>query len=148
MYKQSRAIGILILGILLVGIVAFTATVIYNNAIPAVQAAPPVSEVSHDSNIPDDYNWRDNCVIAEMMIRDDSLSVKCTVPGPNVGLYWFAIHADAAHSLIANRFLVMLNTAYALNKPIYMLFDTDTSHNSPGCIPSDCRLIVWMGITP
>lgn len=145
MFKKSRSIGILIFGILLVAISAAVASFIYFKPIPAVQAAPPVNEVYLHPDNPDGSAWRDVCIVTDVMVAPDRLHVRCSVAEP-ANVFYFAIQGDASHSLIANRFLVILNTAYALAKPVYILYDTDTSHNPPGCGVTNCRLILWMGI--
>lgn len=90
------------------------------------------------------------CAIANIAVLDNRIHVRCTSPvviGPN-NVYYFAASGDSSHMLATNRFLTLLNTAYALGKPVYVYYDADSSANIPGCQTSDCRNISWLYIVP
>ena len=88
------------------------------------------------------------CVIANIAVFSGRIHVHCTAPVSGTSISYFAAYGDSAHALATNRFLVMLNTAYSLGKPVYIYYLTDTASNPPGCNAGDCRAIDWMFIVP
>ena len=79
------------------------------------------------------------CTIKEIAIFPDRMHVMCDTA--NV-IKYFALPTDAVHALQTNRFLTILNTAFAINQQVYVYFDDVTSHNPPGCQTGNCRLLV------
>jgi hypothetical protein len=80
------------------------------------------------------------------------IHVFCTAKIPNTNIQYFAASGDSQHALATNRFLMMLNTAYALGKPVYIYYIDyyidDPAQNPTGCNSGDCRKIDWMFIVP
>lgn len=140
MFKNIRTTRIMFLGILLVIIAAAIATFIYFSLIPSAQAAPPRLEPEAPEVV------RTNCIISNILVTTDRIHVRCTTAV--AGIQYYAIHSDAAHSLMANRYLVALNTAFALNKPVDLWYDGLSSLNPPGCGTSDCRLLTGVILLP
>jgi hypothetical protein len=88
------------------------------------------------------------CTIANIAVFSSRIHVFCSSAPGGTTIRYFAASGDAAHALTTNRFMVMLNTAYSLGKPVYIYYDTDTANNPPGCGGTDCRAISWMFIVP
>lgn len=89
------------------------------------------------------------CTIADIGVHTNRIHVRCTTaPSGYTGIFWFASALDSATSAQSNRFLVLLNTAYALGKPATISFDTDSAHNPPGCQTSDCRKLLSIDLEP
>ncbi len=88
------------------------------------------------------------CTIQNIAVFSNRIHVHCTSAIPNTSITYFAANGDSAHALATNRFLVMLNTAYSLGKPVYIYYLSDTANNPPGCNTGDCRAIDWMYIVP
>lgn len=112
----------------------------YFSPIPAVQAAPSpfMPEAPDDSR---------NCIIAAIYVTPSLVVVNCTSAQP-AGVTWYAIHGDATHARDANRYLMMLNTAWSLNQDVTLYFDTNTTANPPGCLATDCRMLTGVWLIP
>ncbi len=90
------------------------------------------------------------CTIGDVSVFEDRIHVRCTnstTVGANY-VYYFAFPTDSLHAATANRFLVLLNTAYALNKQISIRFYSDSASNPVNCNVSDCRQITWLTTLP
>ena len=140
MFKKSRTTRILFLGVLFVIIAAALATYVYYNPIPSAKAAPPRLEPVAPEAV------RTNCIISDVFVTTDRIHVRCTTAW--LGISFYAIHSDAAHSLMANRYLVMLNTAFALGKPVDLWYNSQAIANPPGCETTNCRLMTGIFIYP
>ena len=72
------------------------------------------------------------CTIANIAVFPTRIHVKCTTPAlvDSSNIYFFAASGAVADAVTTNRFLTMLNTAYALGKPVYVYYHTSTSLNS------------------
>ncbi len=88
------------------------------------------------------------CTIANIAIFSDRIHVKCTTALPTTIIQYFAAAGDNLHAATTNRFLMMLNTAYSLGKPVYLYYIDSSSANISGCNATDCRMIDWMYIEP
>lgn len=88
------------------------------------------------------------CTIDNIAVFRSRIHVRCTTPVASTSIYYFAASGATADAVTTNRFLTLLNTAYALGKPVGIHYYADTSSNPPGCLTNDCRGIEWMYITP
>ena len=88
------------------------------------------------------------CVIANIAVFSNRIHVYCASPVSGTSIRYFAAPGDSAHALATNRFLVILNTAYALGRPVYIYYPNSATQNPPGCNATDCRAIDWMFIVP
>ena len=90
------------------------------------------------------------CTIANIAVFQTRIHVKCTTPAlvDSSNIYFFAASGAVADAVTTNRFLTMLNTAYALGKPVYVYYYTSTSLNPTGCLTHDCRGIDWLYLVP
>lgn len=84
------------------------------------------------------------CEISEIAILPGRIHVRCTIGVGGGALVYFAIPSDSANALMANRYLTMLNSAFALGQEVNILFESDSTLNPPNCQAGDCRLIVGM----
>jgi hypothetical protein len=89
-----------------------------------------------------------HCDIANIAVFSTRIHVFCAAKVPSTNIQYFAAPGDSAHMITTNRFLMMLNTAYALGKPVYIYYLDDTANNPSGCNANDCRAIDWMFIVP
>jgi hypothetical protein len=112
-----------------------------------VQAAAPGLSL----NAPDSPDANFICTIAQIaVISADSparIHVKCTT-SPGSGIWYFAASGDSANAVATNRYLTLLNTAYALQKPVTISYFSSSGSNIPGCRVQDCRTITAMSIAP
>ena len=140
MFGKSRTLRIMFLGVLLVVIAAVIASFVYFSPIPTAQAAPPPFKPA----APADAR---NCIIAAVYVIPSLIVVNCTTPQP-ADVYWYAIHGDAAHAREANRYLVLLNTAWSLNQDVQLFYNADSTANPPGCLAADCRMLTGVWLIP
>jgi len=121
---------------------SFTALA-YSNQILKAQAAEPASS----AQAPESGVWRSGCVISNIMVGGDRIHVRCTTALAD-GTQFYAIHADSAHQIKANRILSILTTAFEMSRPVDILYETDVASNPPGCNAADCRFIKSILIAP
>ena len=57
----------------------------------------------------------------------------------NGGILYYAYATDPANVATANQILAIANTAFALNKGVWVYYYDSTSYNPPGCNVSDCQ---------
>lgn len=90
------------------------------------------------------------CTISNIAVYRTRIHVRCTTPAVvgTSNIYYFAASGAPADAVTTNRFLTLLNTAYALGKPVGIYYYTSTSSNPPGCLTNDCRGIDYMYIAP
>jgi hypothetical protein len=88
------------------------------------------------------------CTISNIAVFSGRIHVFCSSAPSGTTIRYFAASGDKAHELATNRFLVMLNTAYSLGKPVYIYYLADPASNPSGCGSNDCRAIDWMFIVP
>jgi len=109
------------------------------------QAAAPESSL----NAPDSpADGPFTCVIANIAVFTARIHVQCAATIPGTNIRYFAASGDSAHELTTNRFLTLMNTAFALGKPVGIYYLSDSASNPSGCGSSDCRAIDWMYINP
>lgn len=83
------------------------------------------------------------CNIVQIGVEANRIHVRCTTaPSGYSNIFWFASALDSATAAQSNRLLVMMNTAYALGKPMLIGFDTNAANNPPGCQTNDCRKLL------
>jgi hypothetical protein len=88
------------------------------------------------------------CTIANIAVFDSRIHVHCTTSISGTSISYFAAPGDNLHAVTTNRFLMLLNTAYSLGKPVYIYYYDSTAQNPTGCGTGDCRGIYWMFIVP
>jgi hypothetical protein len=88
------------------------------------------------------------CTIANIAVYENRIHVRCVDPVALVKtatpltfymVYYFAAPGDADNMIETNRYLTLLNTAYALNKTVLVGYDTFADLNPDGCLIDDCR---------
>ena len=146
MFKKSRTTRIMFLGILFLVIAAAVTTLFYFGPFSKAQAAPPLDDTYLDPQHPDS-TYR-VCTIDDIYVHTTYIHVKCTTPDPAPTVYYYAYNGDAANSLTANRYLVLLNTALALNKQVHFRY-SDLAFIPPSWCPSTtCRILDGLWIKP
>lgn len=94
------------------------------------------------------------CTIAQVAALEDRIHVRCTnpliidrpAPLPDLQIYYFAAAGDEASMINTNRYLTILNTAFALNIPVDVGWISGSENNPPNCLANDCRGITSVGI--
>ncbi len=88
-----------------------------------------------------------SCTIGNVAVYENRIHVYCPA---HVGLIKYFAYSvlSSAQSRQANRYLAILNTAYALGKPVLVAFNDSSTANPPGCQTDDCRLITGLAIAP
>lgn len=88
------------------------------------------------------------CNISEIAIHrnGDRMHIRCN-PGDGT-ISYFAAPSSGSDAVRANQLLTLANTAYALQKPIIIWYETDPAFNPPGCLTSDCRGIIALVLRP
>ena len=78
------------------------------------------------------------CTVNNVAAYETRIHLRCDA-SPGDGVYYFAYATDPAHFSAANQILAVANTAFALGRPVYVYYQSDSSYNPPGCHTSDCR---------
>ncbi len=78
--------------------------------------------------------------------EEDRIYLRCA-NSPGGGLFFFA-SAVGTNGGIANRYLVVLNTAVALGKTVTVYYDISSANNPIGCQPADCRKLTGLVLGP
>lgn len=112
------------------------------NASTSAQAAEP----SSNAPVSVEQSTLIDCVIGNIAVFPNRIHVFCSNAAVNPK--YFAASGDSAHALTTNRYLTLLNTAYALGKHAEIWYYDDTNLNPPGCNTGDCRAIYWIFIQP
>jgi len=94
------------------------------------------------------------CTIAQIAVLENRIHVRCTnvltifrpAPLPSLSIYYFAAAGDEEHMINTNRYLTILNTAFALGIPVDIGWLSDSESNPEGCLADDCRGISSVGI--
>jgi len=88
-----------------------------------------------------------NCTISDIAVFSNPpnprIHVRCTT-SPGSGVFYFAVPSTYPNEMLSNRYLTLLNTAFALNERVYIQYDSLSANNPPGCNVGDCRLIVGL----
>jgi len=79
--------------------------------------------------------------------EEDRIYVQCA-NSPGGGLFSFASAVGTTNPGIANRYLVVLNTALTLGKTVSIFYDINSADNPIGCLPADCRKITGLVLGP
>ena len=114
------------------------AVIIFLSASPSrtiAQDTPPETDAVLDGNY--------LCTISELAVFPSRMHVKCSgsvTVGSDLVSY-FAFPSTSANALMSNRYMTLLNTAYALGHPVRVYFDDNAASNPPGCGTTNCRLL-------
>ncbi len=79
------------------------------------------------------------CTIGFVAVFNNRVVLRCVEPLPSTIIFDFAAPTDAANSAQTNRYLTLLNTAYALGKQVKFYYISDSGSNPPGCQTTTCR---------
>ncbi len=104
------------------------------------QGAKPAA----DPAAPDTSFW---CIIGGLYASDNRIHVQCT-NGPGALDFFAYPVTSTSESRQANRYLAILNTAYALNKQVWLTYNDSSAANPPGCLTTDCRRMAAILLQP
>jgi hypothetical protein len=85
------------------------------------------------AEVPDTVIGPHTCDIQYVGVFVDAVRVECKAPYPSSIIWQFAPPTDPAQSLTTNRMMTIMNTAFALNKPIIIYFYNEQTYNPSGC---------------
>jgi hypothetical protein len=85
------------------------------------------------------------CDVTNVAAFDNRIHVRCSV-SPGNGIYYFAHPTSSGSGWTANRMLAVAQTAFALNKPVWVYYNLSSDYNPPGCYTSDCRLLTGISM--
>jgi hypothetical protein len=85
------------------------------------------------------------CTVDNIAVYANRIHIKCNPPINSIS--YFATSSDSSNMIHANRYLTLATTAFALSKPLYIGYDTNSAHNPSGCMTSDCRKITEVTMT-
>src|SRR5512146_3249538 len=141
MNTRSHLLRFTFLGFLCLAIVAAFAVTILFKPQPIVQAASVPDQTIMEPLSPDGTGYR-SCNITDVYVDATIVLVICSTDSPiGSGLNRYGIKGDFANKILADRLLVLLNTAYALNVSIDLSYDENSAQNPPGCSSINCRLL-------
>lgn len=87
-----------------------------------------------------------SCTIVNVTAYANRIHVRCTTaPAALPTVFYFS---EANDSPSVNRYLMMLNTALALNKAVGVRYETSSTVNPVGCSTTDCRKIMGLWLAP
>ncbi len=86
-----------------------------------------------------------NCTIDQITIFDVRFHFHCTTAIN--GISFFTYSTQGVNGPVANRMLLVANTAFSLGSRLWFGYDDDPTHNLPGCF-GDCRNLVWVSVRP
>lgn len=102
------------------------------------QDTPPLLESELDAQY-----WH-LCTISEIAILPGRIHVRCTTGYGGGAITYFAAPTDNPNAVMTNRYLTVLNSAFALGQKVTILFEGSSTLNPPNCQAGDCRLIAGM----
>lgn len=132
-YVALIGLGVGLIAVLLVAGGAFRATA--QEKEPGVAPNSPLAPTSYA------------CTIATLGVMNNRIHVKCTAAVPATTIIWFAsATTDSANAALSNRYLTLLNTAYALGKVAYITYDNNSANNPANCQLNDCRKMLGVDL--
>jgi hypothetical protein len=79
---------------------------------------------------------------------ENRIYVRCATSSGGGVFYYAANAVGTTNAGIANRYLVMLNTAVALGKTVTVYYDISSANNPIGCQSGDCRKLTGLVLGP
>jgi hypothetical protein len=95
-------------------------------------------------------------IVSIAAVEDDSntilgdknrIYVRCATSSGG-GVIFYAASTGGTNAAIANRYLVMLNTAVALGKTVTVYYDISSLNNPTGCEVTNCRKLTGLVLAP
>lgn len=87
--------------------------------------------------------------VSNVAVFENRIHVKCAtvnVVGGTYNVYYYAHPTDSFAGYTASRMLAVGQTAFALDKPVWIYYEASTSYNPTGCNTGDCRLLVGLSM--
>lgn len=95
-------------------------------------------------------------IVSIAAVEDDSntiigdknrIYVRCATSSGG-GVFYYAASTGGTNAALANRYLVMLNTAVALGKTVAVYYDISSLNNPTGCEATNCRKLTGLVLAP
>jgi hypothetical protein len=86
--------------------------------------------------------------VSNVAVFENRIHVKCAtvnVVGTS-NVYYYAYPTGSFAGYTASRLLAVGQTAFALDKGVWIYYEASTSHNPPGCNTGNCRLLVGLAM--
>ncbi len=86
--------------------------------------------------------------VSNVAVFENRIHVKCAsvnIVGTN-NVHYYAYPTGSFDGYTASRMLAVGQTAFAMDKPVWLYYEASTSHNPPGCNTGDCRLLVGISM--
>jgi hypothetical protein len=101
-------------------------------------------EILEDENR---YSTGFNCNINMVSIFDNRAHIRCSNPPTEDGdlIYYFAVETTSENEMLINRMVAISLTNLAMNRYVWVLYETSASDNPPGCNTGDCRKLYSVG---
>ena len=87
--------------------------------------------------------------VSNVAVFENRIHVKCAtvnVVGGTYNVYYYAYPTGGFDGYTANRMLAVAQTAFALEKTVWIYYEASTSYNPSGCNTGDCRLLVGLSM--
>jgi len=87
--------------------------------------------------------------VSNVAVFENRIHVKCAtvnVVGGTYNVYYYAYPTGSFDGYTASRMLAVGQTAFALDKPVWIYYEASTSYNPSGCNTGDCRLLVGLSM--
>ena len=90
------------------------------------------------------------CKIIDVAIYSNRAHVKCDVPfvlglaPKTTSVYYFAIANTNENKMLINRVMAIGLTTMSMNRSAYLVVETASAQNPPGCLASDCRQLLGL----
>ena len=86
--------------------------------------------------------------VSNVAVFENRIHVKCAtvnVVGTN-NVYYYAYPTGSFAGYTASRLLAVGQTAFVLDKGVWIYYEANTSYNPTGCNTGDCRLLVGLSM--
>ena len=86
--------------------------------------------------------------VSNVAVFENRIHVKCAtvnVVGED-NVYYYAYPTGSFDAYTANRMLAVGQTAFALDKPVWIYYEASRDYNPPSCNLGDCRLLVGLSM--
>ena len=86
--------------------------------------------------------------VSNVAVFENRIHVKCTtvnVVGTD-NVHYYAYPTGSFDGYAASRMLAVGQTAFALDRPVWIYYEASTDYNPPGCYLHDCRLLVGLSM--
>ena len=133
-----RSVFVLVVCTLLAGSFLAGRLLARPKAVQARTEPDPISPASIDANY--------SCYLDNVAAFDDRIHVRCDDDYFETGIRYFAFPIGGANGYTASRMLAVGQTAFALGKPVWIFFDSNSDSNPSSCYTTNCRLLTGISM--